>query len=213
MPRITRLERTGDDAVLVHLDGQPFRPVPVVVVASLDLRVDRELGAAEVGALVAAAERAEALDAALRFLSWRARSRAELARHLGDRGHPALAAEAAIRRCEELGYVDDLSFALSFVRDRIRLRPRGRRSLLSELRARGVEPAIAEEAVRDAFAALGTSERELLRRVAAGRARALASLDPERARRRLSGYLLRRGFAVDEVRAVVDELLEARRED
>lgn len=209
MPRITHLETDDRRGVLVHLDGTPFRHVPATVAAARALRVGDEIASEEVEALAAEADRVEALDAALRYLSWRPRSRRELARHLRDRGHPGPAAEAALRRCEELGYVDDRAFALAFVRDRIRLRPRGRARLRAELSARGVEPADAEAAVDAALAESELSEGDLLTRVAERRARSLASLDREAARRRLASYLLRRGFAGSEVRAEVDRILPA----
>jgi regulatory protein len=209
VPRVTRLERTDRSGVLVHLDGAPFRHIPESVAVARALRVDDVLAPGEVDALAAEADRVEALDAALRFLSWRPRSRAELARHLRDRAHQGPAAEAALRRCEELGYVDDRAFALAFVRDRLRLRPRGRARLLAELFARGVDAADAESAIDRAFAESGSSEPELLRRLATRRARGLAGLDAETARRRLAGYLMRRGFPGPEVRAVVDEILDS----
>lgn len=207
MPRVTHLERTDRSGVLVHLDGAPFRHVPETVALARALCEGDDLAPGEVEALAVEADRAEALDAALRFLSWRPRSRVELARHLRDGGHPGPAAEAALRRCEELGYVDDRAFALAFARDRLRLRPRGRARLLSELRARGVDGADAESAVAEALNESGASEREILLRLAARRAGRLAALDRETARRRLAAYLLRRGFGGEEVRAAVDEIL------
>jgi len=209
VPRITHLETDDRRGVLVHLDGAPFRHLPRSLVLARTLSPGDELTAAEVETLAAEADRAEALDAALRYLSWRPRSRTELARHLRDRGHPGPAAEAALRRCEELGYVNDRAFALAFVRDRIRLRPRGRARLRAELSARGVDASDAEAAIDAALAETETSEGELLRRVAERRARSLASLDREAARRRLAAYLLRRGFGGSEVRAAVDEILPA----
>lgn len=209
MPRITHLESDDRRGVLVHLDGAPFRYLPATVAAARALRVGDELAAVEVESLGAEADRVEALDAALRHLSWRPRSRAELARHLRDRGHPRPAAEAALRRCEELGYVDDRAFALAFVRDRIRLRPRGRSRLRAELFARGVDAADAEAAIDAALAESELAEGDLLRRAAERRARSLSSLDRDTARRRLASYLLRRGFAGSEVRAEVDRILPA----
>ena len=53
----------------------------------------------------------------------------------------------------------------------------------------------------------GFSEQDLLRQSATRRVRALQSVERTAARRRLSGYLLRRGFAGADVRSIVDELL------
>ena len=208
MPRITRLaasRRTG--RVLLELDGEPWGSLPDSIVRSNSLCEGRDLDEAELDALGTDTARAEALDAALYCLAYRPRSRAELLRHLRRKGHSEEPVCAAIRRCEELGYIDDGAFALSFVRDRIRLRPSGRRRLRSELGARGVGIEDADTAIEEAFREFGISELDLLHRSATRRARALQSAERSGARRRLTGYLLRRGFAGADVRSIVNELL------
>lgn len=208
MPRITGLaasRRTG--RVQLELDGEPWGLLPDSVVLSRSLCEGNVLDEAELEALGAAAGRAEALDGALYCLSYRPRSRMELLRHLRRKGHSEEAACAAIDRCDELGYIDDRAFALSFVRDRIRFRPSGRRRLRSELGTRGVGSEDANAAIDEAFREFRVCEHDLLVRSATRRARALQSADRTRARRRLSGYLLRRGFPGADVRSIVDELL------
>jgi regulatory protein len=203
---ITRLE-PGDGGPVLHLDGVPVRRLPETLVAARGLHEGDRLGEDELAALLFEAEKADAIEDALRYLSYRPRSRFEVGRRLTRRGHAAPAREAAIARCEELGYVDDAAFALAFVRDRLRLRPRGPRRLVSELRARGVDPATAGEAVREVFAEEDVSEGGLMRRLARRRLRALRRLEPDTARRRLGDWLLRRGFEPSAVRALVDELV------
>ncbi|MFW6085524.1 MAG: regulatory protein RecX [Gemmatimonadota bacterium] len=149
------------------------------------------------------------MDKALELLSFRPRSESELEARLRRERHAADAIAAAISRCRELGYLDDRAFALSHVRDRLRLNPRGRRALRSELYRKGVDRGIAEEAIEEAFAEFGATERDLARRLAAKRAAALDRVELPAARRRLSGYLARRGFPATIVRDVVGETLAA----
>lgn len=149
------------------------------------------------------------MDKALELLSFRARSEGELERRLRRAGHGPSAADSALRRCRELGYLDDRAFALAHVRDRLRLRPKGRRALRSELFRKGVEGVLAEAAIDEAFAEAGLDETDLARRLAGKRVQALGSLETEAARRRLTGYLARRGFPPPVVRAVVTEALPA----
>ncbi len=208
MPRITRLtsgRRAG--RVLLEVDGEPWGPVPDSIALSRGLREGQLLEESDLEALGAEVERSDVLDAALHCLAYRPRSRRELLLHLRRKGHPEESISTAIIRCEELGYLDDPAFARSFVRDRIRLRPAGRFLLRSELGARGIEATDADAAIDDAFRELGVSEADLLVSVATRRAGTLRSVERSRARRRLSGYLLRRGFAGADVRPIVDELL------
>jgi regulatory protein len=208
MPRITSLtasRRTG--RVELELDGETWGSLPDSIVQARSLQEGQILDGAELEALGTEVALAEALGAALSCLAYRPRSRTELQRHLRRKGHAEGPAQTAIGRCEELGYIDDRAFALSFVRDRIRFRPSGRRRLMSELRARGVGAADADAALEEAFREFAVSELDLLRQSAVRRARALRSVERSAARRRLFGYLLRRGFAGADVRLVVDELL------
>ncbi len=164
-------------------------------------------------ALEAAANQAEALEAALRLLNYRARSRAELQRRLRRSGHAPPAIEAAVARCDELGYLDDEAFAIAYVRDRLKFRPRGRRVLVAELREKGISQTTAVAAIDEVFGQAEVSEGELADQVARKRVQSLASLEPEVARRRLTAFLARRGFSSATIRdAVARALTESTRD-
>ena len=147
------------------------------------------------------------MDKALELLSFRARSESELEDRLRRSGHSPSAATSALERCRELGYVDDHAFAVAHVRDRLRLRPKGRRALRSELYRKGVDRDLAEAAIEQAFEEAKLDESGLARRLATRRARKLAGVEPATARRRLAGYRSRRGCPPRVVRDVVAEAL------
>jgi len=190
----------------LHLDGAAYRKLPARVVLELRLIVGRTISEAERIALDDAADRGASMDAALHYLSYRSRSTTELRRHLRKKYPPAVV-DVAVDRCAELGYVDDRTFAEAFARDRIKLHPRGATRIVSELRARGVALEEARAGVEAAFDASDRTEADLLADVAARRWRVLDRRDPTVARRRLTAYLLRRGFSSAEVRSEVDGLL------
>lgn len=86
-----------------------------------------------------------ALDAGLNLLSRRAHSRAEVRRKLGRRGYGEEEVESTVARLAELGYLDDRAFAEGHVRRRSS--GLGRLALSAELAARGVDRAVADEAL------------------------------------------------------------------
>ncbi len=102
--------------------------------------------------------------------------------------------------------IDDAVFAGMLARDRVRLRPQGSRRLANELRQKGVDEETARTAIRETMEGEQTDERELARRAAA-KWKSRAGEEPERARRRLHGFLARRGFDGDVIREVMDETL------
>jgi regulatory protein len=93
--------------------------------------------------------------------------------------------------------VDDGEFARAWVDSRDRCSPRGRRLIASELRALGVEVAIATSAVAD------VCEEDAAYRLASKRVRALAEADYKTFREKLGAQLQRKGFAFDVSRATV----------
>ncbi len=145
-----------------------------------------------------------AREAALNLLSYRARSRVELARRLARRAFPPDVVERCLDALEERGLLDDRAFSESFARDRVRGKPKGARRIAQELRARGVDPEIAEDAIREAMAGEGASEVDLALQAAA-RWRRKEGEDPQRAGRRLHAFLARRGFGGEVIRAVLQE--------
>ena len=86
-----------------------------------------------------------ALGAGLRLLGMRAHSRVELLRKLGRRGYTAEEIDSAMVRLDELGYLNDRSFAEGLVR--YRSASRGPRALSAELAKRGINRAQADAAV------------------------------------------------------------------
>lgn len=150
----------------------------------------------------------EAWNAALSYLSYRPRSRRELKRHLRRKGYPSSLVDRVLSRCEELTLLDDLSFATAFVRDRIRLRPRGVTRLEAELVGKGVSRDDARDGIRVAFEEEEVTERDLLEVTARRRWRRLARMDVGTARRRLYAHLVRSGFPPDEVQRAVAEIVK-----
>ncbi len=147
------------------------------------------------------------MRSALHYLSFRPRSHFELQRHLERRGYSRRTVDHAIAACRRLGHVDDRAFAVALVRDRVRLRPRGRVALESELRLRGVDGETARAGIEQVFEEEQVDETTLARAVAS-HARAGPRADERTWRRRLEGLLRRRGFAPDVIARVVRELIE-----
>jgi regulatory protein len=86
-----------------------------------------------------------ALGTGLRILGGRAHSRVEMQRKLAQKGYSPEDTEAALTRLDELGYLNDLSFAEGLVR--VRSASRGPRALSAELARRGVGRAQADRAL------------------------------------------------------------------
>lgn len=147
----------------------------------------------------------KARDSALNLLSFRARSATELRRRLREKAFPDEVVTRCVEDLVERGLIDDASFAESFVRDRVRLRPSGARRLVQELRTKGVDADTAADAIEEVLREEDVSELELARAAVKKWARRSGE-EPDRARRRLYGFLARRGFGAETVRRVMEEI-------
>jgi regulatory protein len=73
---------------------------------------------------------------------------------------------------------------------------------------RGVAREVGDEAIAEVFDDEAVDESEMIERVARKKLRSLARLDPDARRRRLYAFLARRGYESDDIRRVLQAVLE-----
>ncbi|MEW6522098.1 MAG: regulatory protein RecX [Bacillota bacterium] len=148
---------------------------------------------------------AEAAALVFRLLGARMRSRYELQQALARRGCSDAVGAAVLDDLESRGYVDDAKLAREYCEYRLRDRPLGRVRLERELHKRGLAPLVVSGALEQVFAS--TDVPGLALEAARSHLAKLQDQPPETARRRLWGFLQRRGFDSDTIRSVVDRLM------
>ncbi|MFG3384522.1 recombination regulator RecX [Streptomyces sp. NPDC047999] len=154
------------------------------------------------------AERARAV--CLRLLTGTPRTRNQLADALRKREIPEDVAEEVLSRFEEVGLIDDAAFAGAWVESRHHGRGLARRALARELRTKGVDGALIDEAVGQLD---GEQEEETARELVARKLRSTRGLDRDRRIRRLAGMLARKGYPEGLSLRIVRQALEAEGED
>jgi regulatory protein len=153
-------------------------------------------------------ERARAI--CLRLLTGTPRTRKQLADALRKREIPDEAAEEVLSRFEEVGLINDGAFADAWVESRHHGRGLARRALARELRTKGVDNALIDEAVSQ----LDTEQEETTARELVDRKlRSTRGLDRDKRLRRLAGMLARKGYSQGMALRVVRQALEEEGED
>ncbi|MEA4943701.1 MAG: regulatory protein RecX [Propionicimonas sp.] len=145
-----------------------------------------------------------AREIALRLLTVRPRSHAELQAAMARKGVPDEAATEVLERFTDVGLIDDAAFARAWVDSGTR-RVRGRRVLARELATKGIDRELITEVLAERS---GDEEWEAALGFARRKAQTMTGLDRQTRFRRLSGALARRGFGTDVVLAVVKEVLQ-----
>ncbi|TDB75271.1 regulatory protein RecX [Micromonospora sp. KC723] len=144
-----------------------------------------------------------AREICLRQLAVRPRTRAELAGALAKRGISDEVSAQVLDRYDEVGIIDDAAFARAWVSSRHAGRGLARRALANELRQRGVDGEVAQEALGELDE---ETETETARALVERKLRT-ARGEPDAVFRRLVGMLARKGYPPGvAIRAVKDAL-------
>ncbi|GAA2448131.1 hypothetical protein GCM10010405_34360 [Streptomyces macrosporus] len=153
-------------------------------------------------------ERARAI--CLRLLTGTPRTRGQLAEALRKREIPEDVAEAVLSRFEDVGLIDDAAFADAWVESRHHGRGLARRALARELRTKGVDPALIDNAVGQLDP---EQEKRTARALVDRKLHTTRGLDRDKRLRRLAGMLARKGYSEGLALRVVREALEEEGED
>ncbi len=207
--KITALktQKKNPDRVNVFLDGRFAFGVSRIVAAWL--QVGQALTEENILALQKEDTQEVALQNALRALNYRPRSVHEVQKKLREKGFDETVVQSVLERLERDGLVKDESFAQAWVENRALFHPRSRKLIALELRQKGVP----DEVVQNALAAGAVDDETLAYQSAIQYAHRLKGLEWQDFRKKLSGYLLRRGFSFGIVsplvRQVWDELQQS----
>lgn len=198
------LQKRNHERVELYIDGEPRLVIAAEIAAREGLRPEMQIDEARLARLEEEDLYWRAKEVALRFLSYRSRSEFEVGQRLRRDSFPDDAIDRCIAELRERQLLNDAEFAHAFTRDRIRFRPSGPIRLRSELRARGIKGEEAERTIAEIFSEDSHAEVELARR-ALRKFPARSGEDPIRTRRRVYGYLGRRGFSGETIARVTAE--------
>ena len=192
MGRITALRvDSSKKRVKVFVDGFSAFVIDEEVAVRADLRVDQYLSTAQIEELTQASLFQNCFDAALRYLSYRPRSEAEVRQRLHRRGFGNEVADRVMIELRRRGLVDDIAFARFWKDNRLLFSPRSRQLMKMELIQKGIATEITGEIIEDLDDEISAYEAGLKK------ARVLGALGYDEFCRRLSGYLRRRGFSYE----------------
>ena len=200
MKKITAIEvqKRTPSRVNIFLDGEFAFGLARIVAAWL--RVGQELDEKKLEQLQAEDARERALQQALLFLSYRARSETEIRQNLRRHEIPETVIDQTLERLRQDGFANDDQFAKAWVENRNAFRPRSRRMLAMELRQKG----LGDEAVNSALESV--DDEALAYEAAQKRAPRYKDLEWNDFRKKLSDFLARRGFSYSVTSTVVTRL-------
>jgi len=164
------------------------------------LQIGQELSPEKIRELQDIDAQEVAYQRALKFISYRPRSEAEVRKNLKKHDIPEEVVTEVIVRLRRSGLVDDEQFAHAWVENRSTFRPRGRRALAAELRQKGVDDEAIDEVLR------GLDEDSLAYQAALKQSRKYGDLEWQAFRQKLGAFLARRGFSYEVAKSVIEQV-------
>jgi regulatory protein len=200
MRTITALtaQKRNQERVNVFLDGQYAFSLPLITAVSL--KIGQPLSPDEIERLQAEDLFEKAKASAVRLLTYRPRSVAEIERHLRSKGYDDLLIAQVVEQLQTADLLDDEAFGRYWREQRETFKPRSSRALRQELQQKGMERALIDEVLMD------MDETAAARQAALKQAQRWAGLPETEFRLKLGRFLQRRGFDYETIREVTAEM-------
>ena len=130
------------------------------------------------------------------LLKFRLRSVKEIHGRLKIKGFEEGIIKETVSFLKDKGFIDDRLFAKSWIDSRIK-KPLGLRRIEAELRLKGISKEIIDSLISETKK--NYCEPDLVAKIAKERLEKLKGIEPQKAKRRVYAYLVRRGFSPETV--------------
>lgn len=189
---------------ILFLDGVYFDSVEADCIPKLGLRVGLEIEVEVLQKLIQADEGMRAKNYALELLSSQSYSKNQMIYQLRQKGFGTEAIDITLEDLEQLGHIKDENFAKKWVVRRQRSKPKGKKMLAHELANQSIDKTTVDRVLAGIH---DTEETNIALQLAKKQVKHYQSLAPEVAKRRLHGFLLRRGFDYETIQSVIERVL------
>jgi regulatory protein len=185
--------------VNIFFDGEFAFGISRIVAAWL--QVGQNLTDEQISKLISEDQDEAAYQRAIKLITYRDRSIAEIRQSLHQKQIPEEIIENVINRLGENGLLDDKRFANLWIENRNEFRPRSHRMLALELRKKGISEDIISQVLENT-----TADEELAHKAAQKQIRRYKTLEWQDFRRKLGSFLARRGFSYETVDLTVHQI-------
>jgi regulatory protein len=195
--KITDINPTKRGRFAIYGDGIYIDSIDDETLAISHIKIGTEIDENELEKLLAEAKKKKAKDKALRLLSYRDHSRAELTQKL-QRSTDEEAAEQAAERMEQLGLIDDTAYAKKLASELILHKLYGRERAVFEMLQKGIYKETVLQAVDNIDADPGEQLLMLLGK------KYPHGINNENDSRKASAFLRRYGYKWDEIKQALE---------
>lgn len=199
-----KAQKGRKDRVNVFLNGRYSLGLSLAVIEEAGVRVGKRLTDHEIESLAKSELLCRSFNTALHYLSYRPRSEAELRTRLHRRNFDHDTIEMVIVKLKEQQLLDDAAFAQFWKENRDFFSPRSKRLIKLELRRKGVASEVTDKAT------LELDDEASAYQAALKKSQTWTNSDYQSFRRKLGGFLQRRGFSYQVIGSIVERLWRER---
>ena len=189
---------------VLYFNQEPSIVIHSSFVEKFGLRIGLEIEAQAIEKIIAADEAMRAKKYALGLLREDIYSKTEMTKQLERDGYGDQTVRTIITELIHSGHIRDRQFAEKWIQKRLKTNPRGKTLLKQELIDKGVDKETAEKVIAEVNV---EDEEKLALQIAQKQVRHYKKLPVHVAKRRLHGYLARRGFDSDVILQIIHRVL------
>lgn len=199
--KITNIRQQKNGRFAIYADGEYILSADAQTIAVRNLHCGTEISENELEDFSKAATEQFAKDKAMTLLSYRDHSKEELKRKL-LRSVDEETADMAATRMEELGLVDDASFAEKLARELLFKKLYGKSRVLYEMEKRGLDRELSSKIVERLDTDTAQRAKDFIEK------KYPRCISDEKIRRRAVSALQRNGYRWDDIKEALRELIE-----
>jgi regulatory protein len=203
MPIITKIEqqKKNKKRFSIFLDGEYSFGAGEEIVFKYNFKEGLKIEEKKIKEIIFEEEKRSARNYAYKLLGLRARSEKEIHNKLKQKGYDENIILEVIKTLKNYNYLNDIEFAEHFATDRVKNKKIGEKLLRVELFKKGIPEKIINETIKKVFSE--NNELELAKELVKKKMPHLKNLEPLKAKKKLSDFLLRKGFDWDVISQVV----------
>lgn len=189
--------KKNKNRVNIYVNGEFLLACYAETAISNKLEPGRDLSEAEVADIKREDGEKFALETALKYVSYCPRTKKETIDKLRSKELDQACIDSAMAKLIEYGYINDAEYAKTFAE--LQLQKYGSRAVYHKLLLKGIDPATANEVLKD------SNDIELIKSMLEKLALKYADDDKWKKRKKIIGYLYRKGFDYDDILSAVGE--------
>lgn len=142
-------QKRDPDRYNIFLDGEYAFSLPMQDILYFKLKEGQEAAEETIDYIQSSLLYIKAQDTALHYIGYKMRTVQEIRRKLTEKEFPEDVTERVLLFLEKYGYADDREYCRKYIKETLRLKPKGSYAIKAELKQRGIAESLIAEALAE----------------------------------------------------------------